>query len=228
MPISNSSQVETPEGIVLTLNTAGPFARFYAWLIDLWLRLLLYALVFLPLSYLDELGLGLIMLVLFIGEWFYPVLFETLWHGATPGKYLMRLVVVHDDATPIGWTASMLRNLVRVIDLLPGTYLLGLCSVLLTRDHQRLGDVVAGTLVIHRPATPTPPPPWHEGPSHPPRAKLTATERQAVLAFAERHHTLTAERAEELARHAAPLLAPDQPAAPQLIAVARWLGGLRH
>ncbi|MGF1546157.1 MAG: RDD family protein [Thiotrichales bacterium] len=228
MPLNNRSAVETPEGITFELATAGPFARFYAWLIDLWLRLLLYALIFVPLSYLGELGLGLILLVLFIGEWFYPVLFETLWSGATPGKHLLGLIVVHDDGTPIGWNASMLRNLVRVIDLLPGTYLLGLCSLLLTRTHQRLGDLVAGTLVIYRPRSVATPTPLDDDlPAVAPATALTACERETVLAFAERRPALTAERAEELARFAAPLLNPHQPAAPQLLALAHWLNGRR-
>ena len=94
------------------------------------------------------LGQGLMLLGFFLLEWFYPVFFE-LRSGATPGKRAMGLRVVHDDGTPVGAVASVIRNLLRVADFLPLFYAAGLVSCLVDRDFRRLGDLAAGTLVVH-------------------------------------------------------------------------------
>lgn len=215
--------IETPEGAQLPLVTAGFVVRFYAWTIDLLLRGAFYVATLIPLAYLGDLGSGLIFLILFAGEWFYPVLFEVWNDGATPGKRLLGIAVVHADGTPVELGASALRNLVRIIDLLPGTYTLGLISVILNRHDQRLGDIVAGTWVVHRhpaPAAPPVPP----APPIPPGRPLAADERHAILAYAERYGSLAPQRAEALARLALPSAVP---AAPRLLGIARWLRGDR-
>ena len=93
-------------------------------------------------------GPALILLV-FAGEWFDPVLFEVLADGQTVGKRAVGIRVVHEDGTRIGWSASLLRNLLLAADWIPGTGALGLASMLASARFRRLGDRAAGTLVIH-------------------------------------------------------------------------------
>jgi uncharacterized RDD family membrane protein YckC len=137
--------IETPEGVELRLRVAGPPARVLAWAIDVVIRLFGYAVVSIPLLFLGRAGIGLFFLVLFLGEWFYPVLFEVYAHGATPGKKLVGLAVVHDDGTPVGWSGALLRNLLRVADFLPVAYGFGLVTMLVHPEFKRLGDMAAGT-----------------------------------------------------------------------------------
>ncbi len=79
---------------------------------------------------------------------FYSLVFEWLWKGQTPGKRLMRLRAVHDDGTIIGFTSAVLRNIFRLVDLLPMGYLVGFITAALNQRRKRIGDYVAGTLVI--------------------------------------------------------------------------------
>lgn len=80
----------------------------------------------------------------------YPVLMEAFAGGQTLGKRPLGIAVVGDDGTPVTFVAATIRNVVRLIDLLPGAYTVGLIAVLATKRSQRLGDLAAGTLVIHR------------------------------------------------------------------------------
>jgi len=81
--------------------------------------------------------------------WGYFTLFETFWNGQTPGKKLFKIRVIQQSGRQITFFEAMTRNLLRIIDLLPGLYLIGVITMLCNRQHQRLGDLAAGTLVIH-------------------------------------------------------------------------------
>jgi uncharacterized RDD family membrane protein YckC len=83
--------------------------------------------------------------LLFVG---YDVAFEVLASGRTPGKRLTGLRVVLENGGPVTFPASAVRNVLRLIDLLPGTYLVGIASILVSSRNQRLGDHAAGTLVV--------------------------------------------------------------------------------
>lgn len=78
----------------------------------------------------------------------YFLIFETLFRGRTPGKRLTHLRVVSDGGSVVGWRQSLLRNLLRMVDSLPAGYLVGVVAMLISPRVQRLGDVVAGTIVI--------------------------------------------------------------------------------
>lgn len=224
MLIDTRIALETPEGIDLSLSVAGPVVRSYAWLVDFLIRLVAYSVLALALSGLGQFGFGLMMIAAFFLEWFYPVLFETLNDGATPGKRLFKLKVIHDDGSPVSWGASLLRNLLRAVDFLPMLYGLGLLSCLLHRDFKRLGDVAAGTLVIYR-DPPLPIRALPEGEDEAPRQALKLHEQQAILAFAERAGQLSGPRQRELAELLSPeLVSPAEPVA-QLQRHARWLSG---
>jgi uncharacterized RDD family membrane protein YckC len=89
-----------------------------------------------------------VMLVWVFGEFLYFSLWELMAGGRTPGKYFMKLRVVGLDGRPLPVRASLIRNLLRTVDVLPTTYAVGLCAMVVSQRSQRLGDHAAGTLVI--------------------------------------------------------------------------------
>jgi uncharacterized RDD family membrane protein YckC len=223
-------RVETPEGITLPLRCAGAIVRSHAFAIDALIRLVIAIAAGAFLSMFEGLGTALNLLLLFALEWFYPVLFEMGARGATPGKRAMGLRVVMDDGMPPTLAASLLRNLLRVVDFLPFAYAAGVLSMLLRRDFKRLGDIAAGTRVIHdRPSTlhAAAPPDGSTTPSGP-ALPLTAAQQTAVVDWALRTPRLTPARAEELAVLAAPVL-PAGPGTPgqRLLSLAHWALGHR-
>lgn len=215
---------EIPEGVALGLEVAGPVPRALALVLDAAVRAVLYLLLA-PLLTLSGVGAGAALLGFFLLEWFYPVLFEVR-RGATPGKSALGLAVVQDDGTPVGLAASMIRNLLRLVDFLPFGYGLGLAVTLVDQDCRRLGDLAAGTLVVHverrahragRQAIPAAPP------RQPPPGLPLATQ-QAILSFAERRHRLSAARCAELAEVIAADAAPAGESALDLVmGWASWL-----
>jgi len=224
-PLDTRYQVETPEGIDLPLRPAGLMVRSLAFGIDLGIRGAILGVLFLLLAFLGQLGMGLGSLLLFAVSWWYMVLFEVLRQGRSPGKQWMGLRVIHDDGTPIGWSASLLRNLLRFADLLPFGYFLGAISCLQHPTFKRLGDIAAGTLVVYserplaRPQLPDAQPRRSPVP-------LTLSEQRALLAFAERQGELSPARVNELAALLAqPLHISAPKAVSELNGIARGLLG---
>jgi uncharacterized RDD family membrane protein YckC len=228
MALDTLRTVEAPEGVRLSLRAAGPVARFLAWSIDGSIRGFAYmGLAMALVSAFAEMGGALLVLLLFAGEWGYPVLFEVLRDGQTPGKQVVGLRVVNDDGTPVDWTRSILRNLLLAADFLPGTCLAGLVSMLVSRDFRRLGDLAAGTLVVHVEPKDAPSGVPPEAVPLPPPIRLELDEQRAVIAFAENAALLSEARAAELAGLAAPLLGPKGSPREQLIGMGAWLLGRR-
>lgn len=188
---------ETPEGIVLRLKSAGPVPRACAWLIDLLIKAGVSLVFITILSRLQFAGVGIYLLLLFLIEWFYHVVFELV-SGATPGKKTMNLVVINDNGTPVSFTSSMLRNLLRAADLFPFLYGAGLASMLINKDFKRLGDLAAGTMVIHEKKGPVAVPVTDMPPKRPPD-DLRVNEQRTLLDFAERSMSLSRQRSIELA-----------------------------
>ena len=91
---------------------------------------------------------GIFVLIVFLVIWGYFSLFEAFWNGRTPGKAAAKIRVIHQSGRGITFVESLARNLVRVIDYLPGFYAVGVIAMFLNKRHQRLGDMVAGTLVV--------------------------------------------------------------------------------
>lgn len=217
--------VETPEGIDLVLRPAGVLPRILAFLIDLLIRGAILLVAFIILAILGQFGVGLASILYFLIDWWYMVLFEVLNQGRSPGKQALGLRVVHDDGTPVGWGASLTRNLLRFVDLLPVGYCLGLVSCLSNPAFKRLGDLAAGTLVVYRdesskrPATP-------EGDAERAPFRLELDEQRALLGFVERQGSLSAARRTELASIlATPLEVPPEQAEARLNGIARGLMG---
>jgi uncharacterized RDD family membrane protein YckC len=179
------------------MRIAGPVVRAWAWAIDFAIRAAVYLALALMFGFLGGLGIAVILVGFFLIEWFYPVLFE-LRSGATPGKKAMGIQVVHDNGTPVGWSSSLIRNLIRAADFFPFLYGFGLISMLANRDFKRLGDMAAGTLVVYGERTPSRQPLPLVDPIAPP-ADLLVDEQRTLLAFAERSPLLSADRSSELA-----------------------------
>lgn len=205
--------VETPEGIALELRPAGPVARAMAWALDAGIRASIYLAAGIGLAFLGRAGLGILAILVFLLEWFYPVLFEVLWEGRTPGKRALGLQVLMEDGTPIEWGPSMLRSLLMFVDFLPFLYGAGLVAMLGSKEGRRIGDLAAGTVVVHAlPAHSAPPVRAASGarPLLPP-VPLSLDEQHAIAAFAERVPVLTPERAQELAAILLPLTQAQGP-----------------
>jgi len=224
-PLDTRYQVETPEGIDLPLRPAGLMVRSLAFGIDLGIRGAILGVLFLVLAFLGQLGMGLGSLLLFAVSWWYMVLFEVLHQGRSPGKQWMGLRVIHDDGTPIGWSASLIRNLLRFVDMLPFGYFLGAISCLQHPHFKRLGDLAAGTLVIYR-EQPLLRPQIPQATALRLPFALDLSEQRAILGFAERQGELSTERVHELASIlATPLHVSPARAVEQLNGVARGLLG---
>jgi uncharacterized RDD family membrane protein YckC len=151
--------VETPERVALSLEVAGLGHRSLAFLIDWFILFFFWAAAVNGLSlvrpylYEDLLGLSsilraLVIVVGFATNWAYDIGFETLRGGQTPGKRLMRIRVVRDDGSPVGFFESAARNLSRIVDSFPLLYGVGVISMIASPRAKRLGDYLAGTVVV--------------------------------------------------------------------------------
>ena len=218
--------VEAPEGVELSLRVAGLTARSLAFGVDLLVRMALYSALS-WLSLFGDLGQALLLLSFFAVEWFYPVGFEVLWKGQTPGKRVLGLAVVREDGTPVGWSASVLRNFLRVVDFLPGLYGAAVLSMLASRDGKRIGDHVAGTVVVHVDGHGRLRELPKAEPCAPPIA-LTAEEQAALLEFAARSGEWSRARRDELAAHLSPLTGSgEKDGSARVLGMARWIEGAR-
>ena len=220
-------EVVTPEGVGLHLPAAGPVPRALAWGIDLAIRIGVLMLMGMVLAMLGKVGEGLYLIGLFLVFWAYPIVLESVWRGQTPGKKALGLRVVSADGAPVGWLAAITRNLLRTVDILPFGYAVGLISCLCDPYGRRLGDLVAGSLVVHAPPRTADPPARIETVLAPPQP-LQPGEQVALIAFADRAPALTGPRQCELADIASPLSqAQGQTGVLRLYAIANWLLGRR-
>jgi len=217
--LDTTTDVETPEHIRFRHRAAGPSRRALAWLLDAIIQAGLYfVLVLLGLAMGFGGGggfaIGFIALIAFAIQWGYYVFFETLWGGRTIGKRALRLRVVKEGGYPISFIDSVLRNLLRAADFLPGLYALGVLVMARDDRFRRLGDLVAGTMVVveerERVAAPiklVPPPQPVELEVLPSRPPLAAEEFEAVELFLRRLGMLSPAREAELAGMVAPIFA---------------------
>jgi uncharacterized RDD family membrane protein YckC len=158
--VDQRDTVVTPEAVALFVDTAGLGSRMIALIID---SLIQSALVIALSIILASIGQGTVVgvffvIVVFVILWGYFPLFEILWGGRTPGKRAQRLRVVRTDGQPAGAGPILVRNIIRIADFLPGFYAVGSISILVSRRHQRLGDLAAGTMVVHERPVPEPAP----------------------------------------------------------------------
>ncbi|MFH1304102.1 MAG: RDD family protein [Planctomycetota bacterium] len=144
-------QIETPENVVLTYQLAGPAQRYIAYMIDLAIRLAIMfgVMMVVPMMgiVLPGTAMGLLLVMMFLNTWGYYTISEGFFKGQSIGKHFCGLRVIRDGGYPITFWPALLRNLVRSADAIV-FYGIGITSMLLTRRFQRLGDLVAGTVVI--------------------------------------------------------------------------------
>ena len=157
MDLDDSIAILTPEGFELELRLAGVGSRFIAGATDLIIQLILAVILVLVTGVVGG-GGGLLTAVAVLGLFadylLYPILFEVLGHGRTPGKRLCHLRVLRADGAPVDLQASAIRNLMRLIDGETLLYLPTLVSIAVTRHDQRPGDLAAATIVVREPSGP--------------------------------------------------------------------------
>lgn len=216
-PLDTIVAIETPEHIVFHYRVAGPARRSLAYTLDLLICYGAFALLVLLVLLLtigggidDMTSLGkalggFLLVVLFAIQWVYFVVWDAV-RGRSPGKAAFGLRVVTTSGRPIGWRAAALRNLLRAADALPTAYLVGVVSMALSARFQRLGDLVAGTMVVipedarsARALELVPPAHPRELATLPEEVVLDADERIAIEMFLRRRHSLGRAREHELA-----------------------------
>jgi len=158
---SDKLTIETPEQTALEFPIAGVGSRFLAFGLDLLIQVLVTAIVVIGLGFgsawLSRVGpsmsrvwvISVVVIFFFTVYYGYFAIFEAIWNGQTPGKRLMRIRVIKETGRPITPVESVARNLLRIVDQLPAFYAVGIASVLLSKQWKRLGDFVAGTIVVH-------------------------------------------------------------------------------
>lgn len=199
--------IETPEQIPLEFPLAGIGSRFLALAVDTLIQSAI-GLVLLMVGVLVFTGMDLFsspagvwfaalaVLVAFLLQSGYFVFFEALWNGQTPGKRHMHLRVIKDSGRPISVYDAVARNLLRIVDSLPGLYAVGITSMLLSSQNKRLGDYVAGTVVVHeRPLEQQTEVRWKSAGQNPAYdvTRISPEEFQLIEAFLLRRTQLAAE-----------------------------------
>ncbi|MGA2808629.1 MAG: RDD family protein [Terracidiphilus sp.] len=151
--------IDTPELVGIEMPLAGIGSRFIALLVDyliwgaglfvlIWLAIFLLPSISAFSKISEQWAAGIFIFLVFLFNWGYFTLFEAFWNGRTPGKRVARIRVIQRSGRAIGLFESMARNLVRYVDQLPFFYAVGVVAMFVTSQHQRLGDLAAGTLVV--------------------------------------------------------------------------------
>ncbi len=236
--LDTTISVVTPENIAFDYQLAGPFRRLPAYIIDVLTRyailggILFVMWLFLGMvigfsgaTILGSFGSAVSMIVIFFFNQFYGTLLETYWNGRTVGKRAMGIRVIDIDGGPIDIRRAFLRNLLRVVDMMPFVPLsgaaidlplfgaltissIGLICILFTKRMQRLGDLAAGTMVIDDERSWRLPIAKVDDARVPALAsfipgdyKITRTMAKTLAIYAERRHYLTPPRRREICRH---------------------------
>jgi uncharacterized RDD family membrane protein YckC len=173
MQTDDQLQIDTPEQIALQLPLAGIGSRFLGVAIDTLLQILLYVTAAFALAFAGISGISrylrwipvswipaVAILFFFSIYWGYFAFFEIIWKGQTPGKRVAKIRVIKESGRPISAYEAIGRNLLRAIDWLPFMYGVGIVCMMLNRQNRRLGDYVAGTVVVHDKRTDEVKPEW--------------------------------------------------------------------
>lgn len=217
--MSDMIRIQTPESVDLAFEPVGLGSRFQAAFLDGLIQavaviviglLMLATGILTSMAGLDLVGnIGEAILLLLLGLLFglYKMLFEAIWNGQTPGKRLSGIRVVRSNGLPVTFLQVVIRNLMRIVDYLPGWYALGTLCLLFSKQHQRLGDMAAGTVVVRdrKAAAPVVPVALNRQPSvdldrlteH--ARRLTETDLAPVRSFLQRRNQFQPEHRLRLA-----------------------------
>ena len=197
--------IETPEQTPLEFAIAGIGSRFLAMAIDTLIQFavgltvgVLAAVLLTALSGFHMPSsiwvIAALILIVFLLLYGYFAIFEAIWNGQTPGKRSMGIRVIKDSGRPITPAESVARNLLRIVDQLPTLYAVGIVSILASKQNKRLGDFVAGTIVVRENSLEQARPVWQESPLVSGvtygSERLTADEFALVEAFLNRRNEL--------------------------------------
>ncbi|HEX3703547.1 MAG TPA: RDD family protein [Vicinamibacterales bacterium] len=192
MPFEERLKIDTPEQITLELPIAGIGSRFVAVAVDTVLQALTLATGMFALTLgarwtfgvLKLAGPAAAILFAFCVYWGYFAGFEIAWSGQTPGKRMAGVRVIHESGRPVSAFEAIARNVLRAIDFLPLLYGVGIITMLLNRQSRRIGDYVAGTVVVYDSSAAQPRLDWHDIDSAAvPSARLTqvSTEELSLI-----------------------------------------------
>jgi len=158
VPAPENLTIDTPEQIALEFPLAGVGSRFLAVAFDTLLQAVAAA-ILIGILLLARLAgvtgssaawiIAALLLLWFVVYAGYFAVFESIWTGQTPGKRLVGVRVIDVSGRPVSAYSAIIRNVLRIVDQLPGVYAVGILSVLVTGRQQRLGDLAAGTVVVH-------------------------------------------------------------------------------
>lgn len=197
--------IDTPEQIALEFPLAGIGSRFLALAVDSLLQIIFVLAIFIVLFFASFMWTDLytlrsvagaigLFLVPFCIYWGYFAFFEIIWRGQTPGKRLAGIRVIHQSGRPMTPIEGIGRNLLRGIDILPAMYAIGLICMMCNKQNRRLGDFVAGTIVVHDKTIESVQTGWdsREIPvaAAPEIAKLTPDELILIETYLSRRHEL--------------------------------------
>ncbi|HRK33495.1 MAG TPA: RDD family protein [Candidatus Hydrogenedentes bacterium] len=158
----NVLTIKTPEGIVFSMQLAGPTTRFLAWVIDLAVIVVIYITVFQITAslaavssyialWISDFITAFAWVLLFVVNLGYGIVLEWFWRGQTIGKYVLRLRVMDEQGLRLQFSQVVIRNFLRLVDSLPVFYLFGGIACVLSKHCQRLGDFAANTVVTFSP-----------------------------------------------------------------------------
>lgn len=164
MPTVNDEflNIDTPENVAFNYEVAGIATRFMAGFVDTIILTLIQACIYAVILAvaavsLDEITdsdallmwtLAVVGLTNFVVSWGYYMFFELRWNGQSPGKRWVGLRVIRTDGAPITLSESVIRNIVRLVDMLPTSYGIGVVTMFINSQCRRVGDIAAGTVVI--------------------------------------------------------------------------------
>jgi uncharacterized RDD family membrane protein YckC len=173
--LSDTHTIETPEQIPLQFAVAGIGSRFLALAIDTLIQAGLAFVVLLVVffsrtagafaGFSDQWEVALLILSVFLLMYGYFTCFEILWNGQTPGKRMIGLRVVKISGRPLTPAETIGRNLMRIVDSLPAFYAVGVIAALTNPQNKRLGDFVAGSIVVREGSLKEMMPVWQASPT---------------------------------------------------------------
>jgi uncharacterized RDD family membrane protein YckC len=227
--IDDAYDLRTPEQIDLQYDLAGLGSRFMAIALDTLIQTVVilalgavfgFGMALIGLSsrdlfgrdpnYLFMIGIAVAILLIFLLNWGYFLIFELIWSGQTPGKRWAGIRVLTVRGEPVTLIHVLVRNLMRLVDMLPSSYTIGIICILVSRRGQRLGDMVAGTVVVRerRAELPGTLPPIDPSRALPPQiaAAFSTDDIRLARDFLLRAPTLPSDRRAELARQIAQTL----------------------